>query len=182
MYTADLVLIFYLVEGVAEWDTDSLCKTRLIKGEKAMSTQLTRHYTPALPSLLGRGVFDDIFGQFFNDAPTFVQRTTQGYPVVDIFQGEDGSTIMEFALAGFSRSDINVEVKPETRSITVSVNTDNEDNTSGRRIARRNFSKTYVNYDDNLELARATAKFENGLLTIHVPPRPEVEPLRIEIE
>ena len=153
-----------------------------------MSTQLTRHYTPALPSLLGRGVFDDIFGHFFNDAPTFVQRTTQGYPVVDIFQGEDGSTMMEFALAGFSRSDINVDVKPETRSITVSAEI-TEDTAiaegsapNSRRIARRNFSKTYVNYDDNLELARATAKFENGLLTIQVPPRPEVEPLQIEIE
>jgi len=148
-----------------------------------MSTQLTRHYTPALPSLLGRGVFDDIFGQFFNDAPTFVQRTTQGYPVVDIFQGDDGSTIMEFALAGFSRSDINVEVKPETRSITVSANTETDDtDTHQRRIARRNFTKTYVNYDDNLDLASSIAKFENGLLTIEVPKRPEAEPLRIEIE
>jgi len=154
-----------------------------------MSTQLPgRHYTPALPSLLGRGVFDDIFGAFFTDAPTFVQRSTQGYPVADIFQGEDGSTIMEFALAGFSRSDIIVEVKPETRSITVSANISEDTSSSEgtthnhRRIARRNFSKTFVNYDDNLEIAAASAKFENGLLTIEVPPRPEVQPLRIEIE
>lgn len=146
------------------------------------NNQLARHYVPALPSLLGRGVFDDIFGAFFNDAPTFVQRSTQGYPVADIFQGDDGATIMEFALAGFSRSDINVEVKPETRSITVSANTDTEESENNRRIARRNFTKTYVNYDDNLEIAKATAKFENGLLTIEVPRRPEVEPLRIEIE
>lgn len=146
------------------------------------NNQLTRHYAPALPSLLGRGVFDDIFGAFFNDAPAFVQRSTQGYPVADIFQGDDGATIMEFALAGFSRSDINVEVKPETRSITVSANTDTEESENNRRIARRNFTKTYVNYDDNLEIAKATAKFENGLLTIEVPRRPEVEPLRIEIE
>tara|TARA_Y100001970_G_C14056244_1_gene761726 strand:+ start:653 stop:1084 length:432 start_codon:yes stop_codon:yes gene_type:complete len=140
-------------------------------------------YTPTIPSLLGRGVFDDIFGTFFNDAPTYVQRSTQGYPVADIYTDQNGNTVMEFALAGFSRSDINVEVKPETRSITVSANTETDDNdVQQRRIARRNFTKTYVNYDDNLDLASSIAKFENGLLTIEVPKRPEAEPLRIEIE
>ena len=147
-----------------------------------MSTHMTR-YTPTVPSLLGRGVFDDIFGQFFNDAPSYIQRSTSGYPVADIYTGEDGQTIMEFALAGFSRSDINVEVKPEARTITVSADTSTDgEGSRSRRIAKRNFTKTYVNYDDNLDLANSAAKFENGLLTIEVPPRPEVTPLQIEIE
>ncbi len=150
-----------------------------------MSTQLAHRYAP---SLLGRGVFDDILGTFFDDVPTFVQRTTQGYPVVDIFQNNHGSTVMEFALAGFSRKDISIEVKPETRSITVSAKlTDETTLTDGlqqssRRIARRNFAKTYVNYDDNLDLAKSSAKFENGLLIIEVPQRAETQPLSIEIK
>jgi HSP20 family molecular chaperone IbpA len=87
---------------------------------------------------------------------------------------------MEFALAGFQKSDLTIEVKPEKRSITVSAQAEGE-NETGRRIARRSFSKTYVNYDDNLDLSEAQAKFEDGLLTVTVPTRPEVKPLSIEI-
>jgi len=39
-----------------------------------------------------------------------------------------------------------------------------------------------VNYDDNLDLSRAEARFENGLLTVMVPRRPESQPVRIEIQ
>ena len=51
-----------------------------------------------------------------------------------------------------------------------------------QRIARRNFTRTYVNYDDNLDLTQAKASFENGLLSVRVPQRPEVQPLSIEIK
>ena len=56
----------------------------------------------------------------------------------------------------------------------------NED--SSRRIARRNFSKTYVNYDSNLDLTKAEANFVNGLLTVRVPTRAEVKPVEIKIQ
>ena len=51
---------------------------------------------------------------------------------------------MEFALAGFSKDELTVDVKPEKRSITVSAQTSANEGDTGRRIARRNFSKTYV--------------------------------------
>lgn len=141
-----------------------------------MSTAITR----VGPGLLGRSVFDNFFDNFFDDMPTYVRQSTQGYPVADIYTSEDGKTVMEFALAGFSRSELNVEVKPESRSITVSAESDGSGD-SGRRIARRSFSKTFVNYDDDLNLSAAEAHFENGLLSIVVPRRPETQPLQIEI-
>lgn len=136
------------------------------------------------PSLLGNTVFDSFFNDFFGEDvfPTHLTKTTSGYPVADIYQDNDGSTIMEFALAGFSRSELSIDVKPERRSITVSAESGNGDDVSSRRIARRAFSKTYVNYDDNLDLSRAEATFENGLLTVMVPRRPETQPVRIEIQ
>ena len=110
-------------------------------------------------------------------------QTTKGYPVADIYTGTDGSTIMEFALAGFSRSELTVDVKPERRSITVSATSSDENEAANpRRIARRSFTKTYVNYDDMLDLSRAEARFENGLLTVTVPTRPETQPVTIEIQ
>ena len=117
------------------------------------------------------------------DFPALVNRTTQGYPVADIYNNEDGSTVLEFALAGFSKNDLNVEIKPDKNTISVSAqHSDEEAESSRRRIARRSFQKTYVNYDNNLDLSSATAEFENGLLQITLPSRPETKALSIKIK
>ena len=142
----------------------------------------TTALTTYRPSLLGRGVFDDIFDSML-DFPALMHRTTQGYPVTDMYREENGDTIMEFALAGFSREDLKIEIKPEKNSITVSANHSvSPDTPSGKRIARRSFTKTYVNYDNNLDLNTATAEFENGLLRLVVPVKPEAKPLTIDIK
>ena len=145
-----------------------------------MSTTLTTYR----PSLLGSRVFDDVFNNFFGaDFPSHLRRSTQGYPVADIYRNDGGSTVMEFALAGFTKDELSVNVQPDKRSITVSAASGvDEDESSSRRIARRGFQKTYVNYDDNLDLTHARASFENGLLTVTVPSRPEVEAVSIEIK
>ena len=135
------------------------------------------------PSLMGRHVFDDVFDNFFSDFPRYLKQSTQGYPVVDIYRGEDGETVMEFALAGFSKEELSIDVQPDKRSITVAATTGVEGGEeSSRRIARRSFKKTYVNYDDNLDLTQMSAKYENGLLSITVPQRPEVKPVSIKIK
>ncbi len=110
-----------------------------------------------------------------------VNRTTQGYPVADIYKNDDGSTIIEFALAGFDKNELSVEVKPEERTITVSAQSDTTAQTQ-RRIARRSFKKTYVNYDNNLDLTAAKADYENGLLTISLPTRPEAQAINVKID
>ena len=132
------------------------------------------------PNLLGRGVFDDIFDSML-DFPQLMQRTTQGYPVADIYKNDDGSTTLEFALAGFDKNELSVEVKPEERTITVSAQSDATTQTQ-RRIARRSFKKTYVNYDNNLDLTAAKADYENGLLTISLPTRPEAQAINVKID
>ena len=132
------------------------------------------------PNLLGRSVFDDIFDSML-DFPQLMQRTTQGYPVADIYKNDDGSTTLEFALAGFDKNELSVEVKPEERTITVSAQSDTTAQTQ-RRIARRSFKKTYVNYDNNLDLTAAKADYENGLLTISLPTRPEAQAINVKID
>ena len=142
----------------------------------------TTTLTTYRPSLLGRTVFDDIFDSML-DFPALMNRTTQGYPVTDMYREKNGDTVLEFALAGFSRDDLSVEIKPEKNSITVTANHSVAPEVSnGKRIARRSFAKTYVNYDNNLDLNATTAEFENGLLRLVVPTRPEVKPLCIDIK
>lgn len=133
-------------------------------------------------SLLGRSIFDEIFNGELFDFPTVARRTTQGYPVADIYNVEN-ATVLEFALAGFSREELSIDVQPDKSSLTVRAETSSEDSESeSRRIARRSFQKTYVNYDNNLDLGRANAEFVNGLLTITIPRKEEVCPVTVEIK
>ena len=135
------------------------------------------------PGLLGHQVINEVFDNFFNDGDLFsnvLKQSTKGYPVADIYRDDDGSTVLEFALAGFKKKELAIDIQPDKRSITITGKA-NEENSKRQRIARRNFTRTYVNYDDNLDLTNAKASFENGLLTVRVPQRPEAKPLSIEI-
>jgi HSP20 family molecular chaperone IbpA len=133
------------------------------------------------PGLLGHKVINEVFDNFFSDFPSHLKASTQGYPVADIYRDDDGSTVLEFALAGFTREELDINVQPGERTITIT-GTANENNEKRSRIARRNFTRTYVNYDDNLDLTQAEATFENGLLSVRVPTRPEAKPLVIDIK
>ena len=94
-----------------------------LKKEILMSN-ITR-YNPnkvvARPGLLGGSVFDSIFADFFSPDvfTTHLNKTVSGYPVADIYHNEGGATVMEFALAGFAKEDLTIDVQPEKRSITV---------------------------------------------------------------
>ncbi|MBL97483.1 MAG: hypothetical protein CMF52_06660 [Legionellales bacterium] len=132
------------------------------------------------PGLLGHNVINEVFDNFFNDFPMHLKASTQGYPVADIYRDDDGSTVLEFALAGFKKKELAIDIQPDKKSITISGKA-SEENSKRQRIARRNFTRTYVNYDNNLDLSQAQANFENGLLSVRVPPRPEAKPVSIQI-
>ena len=136
-------------------------------------SNLVRYNTP---SLLGRSIFDELFGDF----QSLARKSTQGYPVADIFSNEDGSTTLEFALAGFSKEDLSIEIQPEKSSLTLRAEATSEGDTQ-RRIARRSFQKTFVNYDSNLDLTASTADFHNGLLSVTIPRKAETQPVIIDI-
>ena len=133
------------------------------------------------PGLLGHNVINNVFDNFFSDFPRHLENTTSGYPVADIYRDDEGNTVMEFALAGFTKEDLTIDVQPDKRSITVAASSV-DGQQSNRRIARRAFKRTYVNYDDNLDLSKAQASFENGLLTVNVPQREEMKPVVIDIK
>ena len=96
------------------------------------------------PGLLGHKVINEVFDNFFSDFPNHLKASTQGYPVADIYRDDDGSTVLEFALAGFKRGELNIDVQPAKRTITIT-GTANEENTKRSRIARRNFSANINN-------------------------------------
>ena len=111
-----------------------------------------------------------------------VATSDVAYPPYDLLKIDDQHYRIVIAIAGFSRDELHVEVLPEKQSITVSASpTGDKSAADGRRIAKRSFTKTYVDYSSELNLAYAQAKYENGLLTIVVPKRTPAQPLAIEI-
>ena len=86
------------------------------------------------------------------------------YPPYNIVNGHDGRTVLEVALAGFSRDDIEVET--ERNVLTVSARKappDKERKYHHKGISYRTFSRNWQMGDD-VEIDEV--KFEDGLLTI----------------
>ncbi len=132
---------------------------------------------PYFSSVVGRSVFDQFFDQIFDD-PTS-RRSTEGYPLTDIYKTEGDEQVIEMALAGFSTEDLNIEVKDN--SITIECESVSEGDTTSRRIARRSFTKSFVDYNNQLDMKKASASFANGLLKVFIPRTEEAKPTVIPI-
>jgi HSP20 family molecular chaperone IbpA len=144
---------------------------------------MTRFAITHVPALLGNGAFDRIFDEFFRDPEPYVKQTTNGYPLTDIYKNEDGSQVIEMALAGFSKEDIQIHT--EANKITISADGSKLKGTlaeNRRRIAKRAFKKSFVDYHNTLDFGNSDASFENGLLKITIPLRDEVKPRQITIK
>ena len=131
-------------------------------------------YSLSFPSLMGKSIFDD----FIKQNETFVNKSTTGFPVTDMYKDDDGNSIIEMALAGYNKDNISVET--ENNKITIS--SSGVDSTNGRKIARRSFKKTFVNYDNLLDLSKITAIFQDGLLRLTVPTKSHAAKKMITIE
>ena len=144
---------------------------------------MTRFALTHVPALLGNGAIDRLFEEFFQNPEPYVKQTTDGYPLTDIYKEEDGSQVIEMALAGFSKEDILINT--EANKITISADGSKLKGQlaeNRRRIAKRAFKKSFVDYHNTLDFGSSNATFENGLLRIQIPLRDEVKPRQITIK
>ena len=144
---------------------------------------MTRFALTHVPALLGNGAIDRLFEEFFQNPEPYVKQTTNGYPITDIYKEEDGSQVIEMALAGFSKEDILINT--EANKITISAEGSKLKGQlveNRRRIAKRAFKKSFVDYHNTLDFGSSNATFENGLLRIKIPLREEVKPRQISIK
>jgi HSP20 family molecular chaperone IbpA len=117
---------------------------------------------------------------FFDD--TFV-RSTSNYPPTDVYI-EDDKLIFNFALAGFKKDDIKLDLDPETYYLTISSDSSVEENDNkkwiSQKIAKRSFKITYqIPTCYNLEDVKA--EMEDGVLNISFNKNPEKQKKLIEI-
>ena len=90
--------------------------------------------------------------------------TRDNYPPHNVVNGSDGRTILELALAGFSREDLRVETERNVLTVSAEKNlADKERQYQHKGISHRSFSKNWQMSDD---VEVETVTFEDGLLTI----------------
>ena len=107
--------------------------------------------------------FDSMFNRMMNFPST---QQESGYPPYNIRKVDYYNYVIEIALAGFSESDIEVEVADGVISVRSKEDKDADTNQYVHRgIARRSFSKSWTLSDDMIVNG---AEFQNGLLNINL--------------
>ena len=105
--------------------------------------------------------FDRIFDNLSRYASDNV--TSTGFPPYNIRKEGDYNYVIEMALAGFGKKDIEVEVADGTLSVRSVKENSEDDSTVYRGISYRRFERKFTMADD---IVVNGAKLENGMLTV----------------
>ena len=105
--------------------------------------------------------FDRVFDQL--NAYVANNATSTGFPPYNIRKGGDYTFVIDMALAGFSKEDIEIEI--ENGLLTVRSIKENDENDSNiyRGISYRKFNRKFTLADD---IVVNDASLENGMLKI----------------
>jgi molecular chaperone IbpA len=121
---------------------------------------MTRTYslsTTNNPWLIG---FEDVFDRISN-----VQTTSSNYPPYNIIKTDSYNYVIELAVAGFKRSDLDVEVADGILIVKgeVEESPDTENEYVHRGLAKRAFTRRFTLADD---VVVENVKLEDGVMTI----------------
>ena len=105
--------------------------------------------------------YDRIFDHLNNYVSNNV--TSTGFPPYNISKGGDLTYVIEMALAGFSKKDIEIEVADGTLTIRSTKENEESEETLHRGISYRKFNRKFTLADD---IVVNEASLENGMLRI----------------
>ena len=105
--------------------------------------------------------FDRVFDQLQN----YVQHnaTSTGFPPYNIRKGGEYTFVIDMALAGFSKKDIEIEVTEGLLTVRSIKENDENDSNIYRGISYRKFNRKFTLADD---IVVNDASLENGMLEI----------------
>ena len=124
-----------------------------------MNTLATLDRNRLTPHTVG---FDSLFDRLFD---TDFHTTSGGFPPYNIVKNDDYNYQIEMALAGYSKKDIDIELKEGTLSISSKKLEDDTDEITliHKGISHRSFKRSFTLSD---EMKVKGAKMENGMLFI----------------
>lgn len=146
-----------------------------------------------LPSIFGDNLMDDFFGDFdrslFRNLRPAVRTERTNLMRTDIKETETGFDL-DVELPGYKKEDLTLELNGGYLNISAEKNTENEEkNTDGRIIRRERYSgsmKRSFYVGDEITEEDIKARFEDGILKLHVPKKvveeqiPEKKTIAIE--
>ena len=126
--------------------------------------------------------FTNLFDEFFTELPAFNGKewSNWNFPPVNIHETADAYHI-ELSVPGRSKEDFKVSV--ENSLLTISFEKKEEAKNEDYKTVRREFSfrsfKRSFNLDDHIDAEKIEAKYENGLLKLHLPKKEQTkEPVK----
>ena len=125
--------------------------------------------------------FDRVFDRLNNYVVHQNHMTPTGFPPYNIRKEGDYNFVIELALAGLSKDDLEVEVADQTLTVRSIDKKEDEGELLHRGISHRQFTRTWT-LAENVVVNEA--KMENGMLVVrleHVVPE-EKKPRKISIK
>jgi len=127
--------------------------------------------------------FPSIFDRFFNNdlmdwTNSNFSSTNTSLPAVNVKENEDEFTI-EVAAPGMTKKDFNISFHNNVLTISSERKEEKEDkneNYTRREFAYQSFQRSFTVADNAVDSDKITAKYNDGILYIHLPKREEVKP------
>lgn len=123
--------------------------------------------------------FDRVFTNLFDDLPGWSNRQ----PLVDVREEKD-RYVLEAELPGLTEKDVEVKIEENLLTISSVKSAEKEDSRQGYLMRERRFASFQRSFvlPNDVDREKVEASFKNGLLTLNVHKKPEVQPKNIQIK
>ena len=149
---------------------------------------------PVKPSYEGinlNNIFDSFFhifhngllnDWFFEPLDSLDRYNIPTYPVTNYSVKDDGTSIIELALTGFNKGDISVDIEGDRLLIGATTPKDETDRKYVyKKIATRDIHVEYK-CSNKMDLEKTKVSYVNGLLSIEIPMKDEMKPIKKQLE
>ncbi len=103
---------------------------------------------------------------------------------IDVIEN-DNEYLVRASVAGFDPEQLEITFESNTLTIKGEIKEENKDEQQGRYHIRERYAGTFyrsVSLPGMIDQNQISAETDNGVLTIHLPKKPEAQPKRIEVK
>ncbi len=103
---------------------------------------------------------------------------------IDVIEN-DNEYLVRASVAGFDPEQLEITFENNTLTIKGEIKEENKDEQQGRYHIRERYAGTFyrsVSLPGMIDQSQISAETDNGVLTIHLPKKPEAQPKRIEVK